>query len=351
MISETDRRTFKRFGICPQWAITRAPFLILILLFDGCAGAQSALDPAGPQSDRISEIWWLMFWVCSVVFAIVILFLLYAVFRRRAKAEVSVSPDTEKKMTKVVAGAVSVTVVILFIFLVVSYSIGHSISSDAGPDALTIKITGYQWWWKVQYEDPTPGNIVITANEIHIPVGKPVVIKLTSRDVIHSFWVPNLHGKKDLIPGHEETIWLQADREGTYRGQCAEYCGHQHAHMAFVVIAESPERFYAWLDHQRAPASQPTDSAQARGQQVFLSGPCVMCHTIRGTIAGGNVAPDLTHIADRRTIAAGTLPNAHERLEQWVVDSQKIKPGNKMPPNNIAPEDLQALLAYLESLK
>ncbi|HEV2706187.1 MAG TPA: c-type cytochrome, partial [Pyrinomonadaceae bacterium] len=207
------------------------------------------------------------------------------------------------------------------------------------------------WWWEVEYDNRNPSLNVTTANEIHIPVGRPVFFRLTSNDVIHSFWVPNLHGKTDLIPGRETTTWLRADRAGTFRGQCAEFCGHQHAHMALTVVAEAPEQFQAWYDAQLKPAREPATPAEARGREVFLTSPCVMCHKIQGTDAGGNAGPDLTHLASRPTLAAGTLENTRGHLAGWVVDSQKIKPGNRMPPNNIEPDDLQALLDYLQSLK
>jgi cytochrome c oxidase subunit 2 len=296
-------------------------------------------------------MWWLMFWVCSAVFVVVMLFLLASVFRPRPEGDASGSEKAEHNLTRMVTGAVGATIAILLVFLIVSFFVGRAVMSSPSPDPLTIKVTGYQWWWRVEYEDPQPSNTVITANEIHIPVGQPVAFKLTSRDVIHSFWVPNLHGKRDLIPGHEATIWLQADREGVFRGQCAEFCGHQHAHMAFTVVAEPPDRFNAWLDAQRKPAPGPSDAEQARGQQVFLTKTCVMCHTVRGTPASSNVGPDLTHLASRQTIAAATLQNDHDHLASWVLNSQAIKPGNKMPPHNLASEDLQSLLAYLESLK
>ena len=169
--------------------------------------------------------------------------------------------------------------------------------------------------------------------------------------MIHSFWAPNLQGKKDLIPGHFIIFPLRADREGVFRGQCAEFCGAQHAHMAFTVIAQPEDQFMAWLDAQRQPAQSPTDPLVARGQQVFLSKPCVMCHTIRGTPAGSHVGPELTHIATRPTIAAGTLEMNRGNLAGWVVDAQGIKPGSRMPPNSLSSEELEALLAYLESLK
>jgi cytochrome c oxidase subunit 2 len=185
---------------------------------------------------------------------------------------------------------------------------------------------------------------------MHIPVGQPIVLKLTSHDVIHSFWAPNLHGKRDLIPGHVTTIGFQADKPGVFRGQRAEFCGYQHA-MAFLIVAESPDEFSAWLDQQRRPAAQPLDAVQQRGQEVLLSSPCMMCHTIQGTPAGGKVAPDLTHLASRRTIAAGTLPNTPGHLAGWIIAPQNIKPGSNMPPNTLDPDALQSLLAYLMSLK
>jgi cytochrome c oxidase subunit 2 len=328
------------------------------VLLAGCRGAQSALDPAGPQSGRISRLWWFMFYVCSAVFLLVSVSVLAAVFhRRKGKEKNEDAPDTspepkrEQRMTRVVVGAVGLTAVILFVFLISDFSTGRALYSLPSSQALSIKITGHQWWWDVEYDAEPASNTVRTANEIHIPVGQPVKLRLTSTDVIHSFWVPNLSGKKDLIPGHETVLTFQADRAGEFRGQCAEFCGYQHAHMAFAVIAEPPEKFYEWMNQQRASSVQPVNETQQRGQQVFLSAPCIMCHSIRGTDAGGRVAPDLTHLASRRTIAAGTLPNTRGHLAGWITNSQEIKPGNNMPPVPLNPEDLHALLAYLESLK
>jgi cytochrome c oxidase subunit 2 len=191
---------------------------------------------------------------------------------------------------------------------------------------------------------------VVTANEIHIPVGRPVLINTHSQDVIHSFWMPELHGKRDLIPGHPSAIWLQADRPGVFQGQCAEFCGLQHAHMRLIVVAEPEETFQAWLEAQRQSAQPPRDPLAERGMHVFVSGPCALCHAIRGTDAAGHVAPDLTHIASRATLAAGTLPNTPGHLAGWIIDSQSVKPGNAMPSMSLSPEDLQALLAYLGNL-
>lgn len=321
--------------------------------------SQSALHPAGPQAERIIGLWWMMFWVTGAVFLIVMGFLVGALVRRRRPfggeaadvPDVRPEPGRERRMSHVVLTGVALTVVILFVFLVRSFVTGRALDSPYEQDHLTVTVVGHQWWWEVRYDNATAAYVVTTANEIHIPTGRPVLFKLTSTDVIHSFWVPNLHGKTDLVPGHQNVTWLKADREGTYRGQCAEFCGHQHAHMAFTVVAEPYDRFKAWYDAQLAPAAEPATAAQAQGRQVFLSSTCVMCHTIRGTEAGSRVGPDLTHVASRGTLAAGTLENTRGHLAGWVVDSQKVKPGNRMPPNNLEPADLQALLDYLQSLK
>jgi cytochrome c oxidase subunit 2 len=192
---------------------------------------------------------------------------------------------------------------------------------------------------------------VTTANEIHVPVGRAVEFELTSVDVIHSFWAPNFHGKKDLVPGHPTTHWFKAERAGTFRGQCAEFCGMQHAHMRFVIVSEPPAEFNAWLDAQRQSAPAPQTDAQKRGQQVFLNSSCVLCHTVQGTPARGMVGPDLTHIAGRKMLAAGTMPNTEGHLGGWIIDPQQIKPGVRMPQNQLSAADLRALLDYLESLQ
>ena len=322
--------------------------------------SQSALDPAGQQASSIGKLWWLMFYTLSAVFIIVMCVLLVAAFRPRGgyQTETEFTPNTkpdptkERRMSRTVISSIVITIVILFVLLVSSFLTGRSLYTMAAEEnVLTVDVTGYQWWWAVKYENTSANQIVTTANEIHIPVGHTVIFNLVSRDVIHSFWVPNLHGKTDLIPGHTTSIRIRADRPGIYRGQCAEYCGYQHAHMAFTVVVESDEQFKSWYDAQLLPSAQPATSEQARGQQVFLSSPCIMCHRVRGTDAGGAVGPDLTHVASRQTIAAGTLENTRGHLAGWIIDSQKIKPGNRMPPNNLEPEDLQTLLDYIQSLK
>jgi cytochrome c oxidase subunit 2 len=322
-------------------------------------GAQSALHPAGPQGERFLSLWWLALVIATVVFVLVVIFLLVATLRRREERgalEPTVAPELsrERALGRAVSVAVALTVVILFVWLAADVRTGRAYTSlhAAGARApIAIAVIGHQWWWEVQYPDTDPSRRVVTANEIHIPVGRPVVLTLSSTDVIHSFWAPNLGGKRDLLPGYITTTWFQADRAGAYRAQCAEFCGHQHAHMALLVVAEPAERFQAWLAAQRRPAAPPTDSLRARGARVFLGAQCVMCHQISGTPAGGQTAPDLTHFGSRRTIAAGTLPNTRGNLAGWIVDPQGIKPGALMPQNPLAPDELQALIAYLEGLE
>lgn len=340
----------------------RIPAVVLImagLLSSDCGGGlQSVLNPAGPQAEHIGRLWWFMLITSTVVFMVVLLFLLTALVKKpRSFHQSDESPEEETRESKrrrgvVVVAATALTIGILFALMLDSFFVGRGLTAEMDrKQGVNIEVTGHQWWWEVRYQDTDASSIFTTANEIHIPVGVPVTFTLKATDVIHSFWVPNLHGKKDLIPGKVSTIWLQADKAGVYRGQCAEFCGHQHAHMALWIFAEPREQFDAWRQNQIQSAVSPTNPAEQKGQQVFLSSACVMCHAINGTPAGANVGPNLTHLASRNTIAAATLPNDRDHLAQWVSDSQQIKPGNRMPPNQLVPEDMQALLDYLQSLK
>lgn len=314
--------------------------------------AHSALAPGSPATRLIDRLWDAMYLVSVIVFVLVVAGLLWAAFRRRRiETPEMAEPGRERSLTLAVVLATGLTTAILFGFLIYDIAVGRQLSRDFGKQALQIRVTGHQWWWEVQYRDSVAKNWATTANEIHIPTGKPVVLELVSTDVIHSFWPPNLSPKRDLIPGKENSLWLQADTPGMYRGQCAEYCGLQHAKMGFLVIADRPGDFATWLDRQRDTALTPTDELTRRGQEVFLSSPCVMCHAISGTPAGSRIGPDLTHLASRQTIAAGTLPNTRGHLAGWILNPQQIKPGTRMPPTQLRPDDLEALLAYLESLR
>jgi cytochrome c oxidase subunit 2 len=288
-----------------------------------------------------------MFWTTAVVYVIVAAFIIAAVIRGRSTDK----RTSASSFTTTVADGVGLTVAILFVFLVGAVWTGRSIASLQAESAVTISVVGHQWWWEVEYDDVVPSRRVTTANEIHIPLNRPVALRVTSRDVIHSFWAPNLHGKRDLIPGYITAIWLQADTPGIYRGQCAEFCGKQHAHMAFDVIAEPEADYERWLDGMRQPSREPSNDNERRGRDLFMTSRCVGCHTIRGTSAAGRIAPDLTHIGTRSTVGAGTLPNTPEHLRHWIENPQDPKPGNQMPPNPLPAADLDALTAYLTSLK
>ena len=309
---------------------------------------QSALHPGGVQASHIADLWWLMFWTCTAVYVVVLGVLFVALRRGRSR---ELTRPTDGQLIRWVGGATAATIVVLIGLLFASVTTGRAIGSLSAADPLTVEITGYQWWWSVEYHHPNPSLRITTANELHIPVGRPVQITLKSSDVIHSFWVPNLHGKVDLVPGRQNIIWLQADTPGVYRGQCAEYCGLQHAHMAFSVVAESSDQFERWIVGQRQPAPPPTTDLTRQGLAVVESGPCAMCHTVRGTLAGGRMGPDLTHFATRSTIAAGTAPNTRGYLAGWIADPQGMKPGSRMPSTGLTSDQLQAVLAYLDTLK
>jgi cytochrome c oxidase subunit II len=314
--------------------------------------AHTTLNPASAQARIIDRLGTSMFVTAAVVFLLVVMALLWAGFRQRERAEpLPDNPGRERSMRTAVLVATGATIAILFVFLIYDVSVGRTITTNPGNDALQIRVTGHQWWWEVQYRDSLPKNWVTTANEIHIPIGRPVAFELRSTDVIHSFWPPNLSPKRDQIPGDENSLWFQADSPGIYRGMCAEFCGHQHAKMAFLIVAEPPDEFAGWLARQRDTAATPTDALAQQGKGVFLASSCVMCHTISGTSAGSRIGPDLTHLASRRTIGAGTLPNTRGNLAGWILDPQAIKPGVKMPPNQLSGPDLLALVAYLETLK
>jgi cytochrome c oxidase subunit 2 len=317
------------------------------------------VDAVGPQAERIGWLFWFFVYLLTAIFVLVIAVAVVALFRRhrgihQEPLERTHAPSgaTEARLTRVVSAATAATILILFGLLVMSVTTGKALSGLATrQNALTVEVTGNQWWWQIRYPNSDPTRIVVTANEIHIPIGRPVMIRATSHDVIHSFWAPNLQGKIDLIPSRINTQWLQADHAGRFRGQCAEFCGMQHAHMAFWVVAEPEQQFEDWTSRQLQPAVSPGDPNTQRGQQVFMEHACVLCHTIAGTGAAGQAGPDLTHFGSRLTIAAGTLPNTKGNLGGWIADPQNVKPGNHMATVTLQSDELQPLLDYLESLK
>jgi cytochrome c oxidase subunit II len=308
---------------------------------------QSALDAAGSYAARIEGLWWVFFWICLVVYALVVVALAAAIFRRRREGDSTGGTAPAIRGVSIATGA---TVLTMFALLISSVYVGKGLA-DASPAEVKIKLTAHQWWWQIEYEHPDKSKQFSTANELTIPVGRRVRIELHTADVIHSFWVPNLHGKQDMITGHPGEIILKADRPGTWRGQCAEFCGLQHANMAFWVNAVPMADYAKWLDEQQKPSRIPATIEQRKGQETFLSAPCALCHTIGGTDASGKPGPDLTHFARRRSIAAATAPNGRAQLASWVLDPQHLKPGSNMPPTSLTESELQSLLAYLESLE
>jgi len=316
-------------------------------------GFQSAMHPAGVQASELHHLWNIFLCVSIVVYGITLAAVLIAVRRSHRRTEPLADAPSERRATIAVAIGAGMTFVTVLALLVASVATGRTVGTlgRLGTAHLEIDVTGHQWWWEVTYPNSEPDKSIRTANEIHIPVGKPVELRLATRDVIHSLWIPNLHGKRDLIPGRVNKFWIEADRPGVYRGQCAEFCGLQHANMALTVIAESQDAYDRWLEHQRTAAPEPVTDAQRRGRQAFLSLPCVNCHAITGIDAYATAGPDLTHIASRSTLAAGTLINNKGSLSGWVVNPQALKPGSNMPANEMTPQQLNDLVAYLESLQ
>jgi cytochrome c oxidase subunit 2 len=328
----------------------------MIAAVPGFPGNQTSLNPVGPGAEHIEFEFALIFWITLAVYCIVLLALvIYVVRRRHSLSEIPpplpTSDQSDKRAQRAVGGAIVATVLLLFVMMIGSFVTGHALGNMNREKAYTIDVYGHQWWWEVHYPNDEPDKIVVTANEIHVPVGVPLRIHGTSRDVIHSFWAPNVQGKRDLLPGYDTDVMMQVDQPGRWRGQCAEYCGEQHAHMSFFIVGDSKQQFQQWLEAQAQSSVSPATPQSQRGQQVFLSHECVLCHTIRGTTAGSRVGPDLTHLASRSTIAAGMLPNTIGNLGGWILNAQQLKPGCRMPPNQMTGSELQDLLAYLETLK
>jgi cytochrome c oxidase subunit II len=325
-----------------------AAILAGALALAGCEPDHSILNPQGPYATRIDELWWLLFWAGTIVFVIVMALLLYAHLPHRRRDEEGAVPGGDNRFI-VVGGAIIPTVVILLV-MIPTFQVGAELAPiPEGADPV-IEIVGHQFWWEVRY----PEYGVVTANEIHIPAGRPVELRLLTRDVIHSFWIPELAGKLDMIPGRENRTWLQADEPGVYRGPCAEYCGIQHTRMEVLVIAQPEADFSEWLAHQAREAIAPTTDVERLGQEVYFQADCHLCHAIRGVAEptqAGSPGPDLTHLASRLTLGSAIMENNRGNLGGWILDPQQAKPGNRMPPTFLDPASLHALIAYLESLR
>jgi cytochrome c oxidase subunit II len=311
----------------------------------GCAASSpSVLHAKGPAERQVTGLWWSMLAVSIVVIVFVVVMGGWGVVKTRRRREEDIRRDVPWGDRFILVSGIGVTGAILVAFFLVSLR-SMATLARARPSGVEITITGHDWWWEARYP-----NGAVTANEIHIPAGVHVRINLRSADVIHSLWVPELAPKIDLIPGRENEMWIQANKPGQYRGQCAEFCGLQHAHMIFFVIADTPADFNTWMQDMAAPAPAPATPIAVQGQQVFLSNTCIGCHAIKGTSANGQLGPDLTHLATRSTIGAGTLPLTPQTLTQWILAPEQIKPGVTMPPTSLTREEVRALVTYLLSL-
>jgi cytochrome c oxidase subunit II len=309
---------------------------------------QNVLHPHSPAEHSISVLWWVMLGGAWIGLTLVAVLLVLGWVRRRRES--LPFGGGERTATRLVIGLGIATpiVVLTGLFLWSDIFVIRSTAAPArGSTALTVEVTGHQWFWEIRY----PGKEAVTANELHIPVKTRVNVVGTTADVIHSLWVPELNRKTDLIPGRTNRMLLYADRAGTYPGQCAEFCGLQHAHMELLVIAEPRARFEQWLHGEDAAARQPTGAEAERGQELFATEGCADCHQIRGSPARAQVGPDLTHVASRATLAGATIPNDRAHLTDWLRDPQRVKPGNKMPELQLSSRDIAALVSYLEELK
>lgn len=307
-----------------------------------CAGPASTLDPAGEGAQRIAHLTWILITVAAVIYAVVLAALALSL-RRRGPAR------SRWALTAVIAGGIIMPALVITGLSITSI---RSLAALTRPEAtaLVIDVVAHQYWWEFRYRDGE-GDPMITANELHLPVGRRAELRLRATDVIHSFWVPALQGKLDLVPGKVNVTWIRADRPGTYHGQCAEYCGIQHAMMRMVVVAQEPPEFDRWLAAQRRPADPRLDDGARHAERLFFLH-CASCHRVRGTSAFfGFTGPDLTHVASRSTLAAGTLPNAKGSLAGWIADPQAFKPGNRMPRVPLAADEFHAILHYVHGLR
>lgn len=343
-------------------AVATSVLALAALVLGGCAGSPSTMAPAAVNSKMVYDLTLIIFGIAAVVFVAVEGMLLYSAIRFSRKGHETEEPKQIEGNTRLEIAWTLLPAIVLAIVFVISARTLFMLSSPSGASGqsaslaslggvapnqtMRIRVVGHQWWWEFVYPDLG----VTTANEMHVPVGTRVDLQIESADVIHSFWVPQLAGKIDAIPGHSNFMWIQVTDAGRYHGQCAEFCGAQHALMRMEVVAESPDQFQAWVTQQQAPAAAVSGDA-AKGQQAFMSGACIGCHTISNTNAQGKSGPNLTHIASRRTFAGGTYELNQDNLTKWLHNPQAMKPGTLMPNLNLPQDQIDALVAYLMSLK
>jgi cytochrome c oxidase subunit II len=302
------------------------------------------LNSFGPASQPTLYLGWVFSALVTAILLLIILLVLWAVYHPRAQDSFTIA-DERPGVHWIYTGT-GISTFILIILAVYSLTILNTITKPATPPALTITVTGYDWWWKIDYEANSQNPGFVTANELHIPVGVPVMVNLKSVDVIHAFWVPLLAGKTQMIPGMTNRQWLQADKEGIYRGQCTQFCGLQHAHMNFEVIAQSAAEFEKWRLDQSKPVRRVATNPDSEGEKLFVER-CGGCHTVRGTEAKGNHGPDLTHLNSRRSLGAGLLSNTPEQLMRWITHTQELKPGARMPSMRLTPAEITDMSAFL----
>ena len=345
-------------AIEPKRRITAVLRVLLgagMLAAAGCDSPQNYMfNTAGPAASMLARLGWQGLIAFTAATLITCGLILWLALRRRGTLAEHAPIDVNGGQSWILIGGFAIPFAVLtFLFISTMDTLAAFPIMDHHAQLPDIIVTGHQWWFDVSYRFAgRPSDTIDTDTEIHVPVGRPMTLQLQSADVIHSFWIPKLHGKVDLIPGEHNFIRIQADRPGTYLGECAEYCGEQHAHMRLMVIAQPPQQYQAWLAHMREDARAPADAFASHGEQVFLNSACPLCHRVRGSVAGGQLGPELTHIGSHRTLAGGELANTTGNLAAWITSAQTLKPGAQMP--NITAldgADLRALVAYLQSLK
>lgn len=337
---------FRRSNVSNYSVLVAAP--VSLMTDNQIAPLNYFLHSYGPASMPTMYLGWVFVALLVAIFVFISLLLIWAVLRKRSAEDPRSVGREDQGMQWIYIGT-GISTCILFALVIYTLITLNAISKPTQAPALTLTVTGYDWWWKVEYENDDPSRRFVTANEIHIPVGQPVLVKLKSADVIHAFWVPVLAGKTQMIPGLTNQQWIEADVEGVYLGQCTQFCGIQHAHMGFEVVAQSEDEFKIWQDGQRRTAATVFAADVNAGRKIFLDR-CAGCHTIRGTEAAGAHAPDLTHLNSRRLIAGGLLTNTPDHLVKWITHAQELKPGARMPSMVLTATEISALSAFLSTL-
>ena len=329
--------------------LVAATLVIGLAVLQGCGGEypQSALHPTSDFAHRLDGLFMQVVWWALGVWVVVWAALFYTTFRYRERPGAGRPQEIHGHVLLEIGWTLAPALILVAIAIPTIRTIFVVDRPPTDPDALTLEVIGRQWWWEFRY----PELGIVTGNEAHIPVGRTIDVRLRSADVVHSFWVPRLGGKRDLVPGQENQIWFTADSVGVFWGQCAEYCGTAHALMGFRIIVDDAPTFERWAAEQRADAAIPAAAEARAGQAVFMSNACVSCHTISGTAAQGRFGPDLTHFGSRLTIGAGILDNTPENLARWIGSTQHVKPGNLMPEVRLTDQQVRQLAAYLSNLR